>query len=72
MFSDGSHNVTSPSIQGKLYGLTADRNISMYDGILKGETDAIDHQDYIVNFEQNHTLITGTEGSYKTLYFEQQ
>ena len=69
---NGSHNVTSPSIQGKLYGLTTDRNISMYDGILKGETDAIDHQDYIVNFEQNHTLITGTEGTYKTLYFEQQ
>ena len=69
---DGTHNTSSPSIQGKKYGLTTDRNISMYDGILKGETDSIDNQEFIVNFETNHTLITGTDGSFKTLYFEQQ
>ena len=69
---DGTHNVSSPSIQGKNHGLTTDRSISMYDGILKGEYKAIDHQENIVNFEENHTLITGTDGSFKTLYFEQQ
>ena len=69
---DGTHNTSSLIIQGKKYGVTTDRNISMYDGILKGETDSIDNQEFIVNFETNHTLKTGTEDSFKTLYFEQQ
>lgn len=67
---DGTHNIDTPVIQGKTYGLNTTTPISMYDGILKGKTNAINNRENIVNFEQNHTLITGTEGSYKTLYFE--
>ena len=67
---DGTYNVTSPVLKGKTYGLTTAVDISMYDGILEGQTAAIDDQLKIVNFEENHTLTTGTDGSYKTLYFE--
>lgn len=67
---DGNHNTSTPILQGKTYGLTTDSNVSIYDGILKGETDAIDNPGMINSHENNFSLVNGTDGAYKTLYFE--
>ena len=76
---DGTINANSPVIQGATYGITTgNNNISMYDGILRGETGAIDNPGRITATESGATavginpvvteIIDGT--TYKVLYYE--
>lgn len=67
---DNNHNTSTPILQGKTYGLTTDSNVSIYDGILKGETNAINNPGMINAHEDNFSLVNGIDGVYKTLYFE--
>ena len=75
---DGTINSNSPVIQGATYGITTVNNISMYDGILRGETGAIDNPGRITATESGATavgidsvvteIIDGV--TYKVLYYE--
>lgn len=75
---DGTINSNSPVIQGATYGITTVNNISMYDGILRGETGAIDNPGKITATESGATavginpvvteIVDGV--TYKVLYYE--
>lgn len=76
---DGTINANSPVIQGATYGITTgNNNISMYDGILRGKTGAIDNSGRIIATESGATavginpvvteIIDGV--TYKVLYYE--
>ncbi len=76
---DGAINADSPVIQGATYGITTgNNNISMYDGILRGETGVIDNPGRITATESGATavginpvvteIIDGV--TYKVLYYE--
>ncbi len=75
---DGTINSNSPVIQGATYGITTVNNISMYDGILRGKTGAIDNPGRITATESGTTavgidpvvteIIDGV--TYKVLYYE--
>jgi uncharacterized repeat protein (TIGR02543 family) len=74
---DGLYDATSPVIQGKKYGVNTSTNISMYDGILKGVSGAINDQSYIptANTEAGMEPVdSGTEtiegSTYHTLYYQ--
>ena len=77
--NDGTIDSDSPVIQGATYGITTSGgNISMYDGILRGETGAIDNPGRITAIESGATavginpvvteIIDGV--TYKVLYYE--
>jgi hypothetical protein len=74
----GTINANSPVIQGATYGITSVNNISMYDGILRGKTGAIDNPGRITATESGATavgidpvvteIIDGV--TYEVLYYE--
>ena len=72
---DGSVDTTEPLIQGKPYGITSSVNYSMYDGIIKGTTKAVNDDTKITAIDSNSQKVTGTESidgtTYKTLYLNQ-
>ena len=75
---DGTINANSPVIQGATYGITTVNNISMYDGILRGKTGAIDNPGRITATESGASavginpvvteIIDGV--TYEVLYYE--
>ena len=65
-------NITSsPSIQGKDYGVKTTPNFNFYDGVLKGKTSGVNDTNKIVDIETNSQLNNGTEDisgvTFKTL-----
>ena len=70
--SDGSLDITTPVLQGDVYGIKSTGTFSFYDGIIKGRTDAI--VGTINNQEANTEVANGTETisgkTYKTAYLE--
>ena len=70
--NDGNMDVTNPVIIGKRYGINAVANFSFYDGIFKGQTDAIDNDAKANVLEPGYWIEESTEtiGSdiYKTAY----
>lgn len=70
----GGIDVTTPVIQGGANGVTTTPNITMYDGILKGKTAAINNASKITTIETGATAVTGTElidgVTYQTLHYE--
>ena len=71
---DGSVDISSPVFQGYTYGINTTRNISFFDGIIKGITAAINDDFRITTKEDDFYLINNTEkiGSdiYKTMSLE--
>lgn len=71
--SNGTYDATSPILQGKTYGLTTTTDVSIYDGIFKGVTLAIDDTSKIVNKELGAIENNSTEdidgSTYKTLFY---
>lgn len=70
---DGSVDISNPVIQGKIYGVHAIADsVELYDGILKGDNQAINDQTYITTIEDVCSIDTGTEligsDTYETLY----
>ena len=65
---------TTPVIQGTTYGITTTPNITMYDGVLRGRTAAINDVLKITAFEVGATPVAGTEvidgATYQTLHYE--
>lgn len=72
--NDGTIDITSPIIQGKTNGITSNVNYSLYDGIIKGITNAVNDASKIANIADNSQVVTGTEvisdKTFKTLYLE--
>lgn len=66
---DGTYNKTTPVIQGNTYGISTTKNIEIYDGIIKGKTNAINDESKITKIEAGTTKIKTTESSYETLYY---
>ena len=66
---NSSYDATNPVLQGKTYGLTTTTPFDIYDGILKGETGAINDETKIDKTEQFSVKVTDTEGSYNVLYY---
>ena len=75
---DGVANGSSPILQGATYGINTSVNISMYDGVLRGETAAINNASRITTTEAGATSVgidtTVTEVidgvTYKIVYFQ--
>ncbi len=65
---------TTPVIQGTTYGITTTPDITMYDGVLRGRTAAINDALKITAFEVGATPVAGTEvidgATYQTLHYE--
>ena len=76
---DGVANADSPVIQGATYGVTTNTDISMYDGVLRGKTAAIDDPSRITASEPGAAVIgVNPEVTeivdgliYKILYYQQ-
>ena len=73
--SDGNVSVTSPLIQGSTYGIYTSNNslvLNLYDGILKGQTKALEAS--ITDVESGYAPVDGTElidgNTYKTKYLD--
>ena len=66
---DGVYDKTTPVIEGESYGVSTAVNISIYDGILKGKTAAINNESMITGIEATAEKVNDTEGSFKTLYY---
>ena len=68
----GEVSTTNPMIQGATYGISSTQAISFYDGILKGETGAINNPARITTKEAGYELTNDTENIdgavYKTLF----
>ena len=69
--NDNSYDATSPVIQGDQYGVSSAVNYSVYDGIIKGKTAAVNDESKITGTETGTTKKNGTEGLYHTLYYEE-
>lgn len=71
---DGTINSRMPVIQGATYGIMTTPNITMYDGILRGRTAAINDASKITTIEVGATPVAGTEvidgATYQTLHYE--
>ena len=72
--NDGTINTTVPTIQGKSNGVTSTVNYTLYDGIIRGISNAVNNQSKITTIADNSTITTGTETidgkTYKTLYLQ--
>lgn len=67
---DKNVSTTSPLIEAKTYGITSAVNYSLYDGIVKGKTDAVNNINKITKIEGNYEIKTQIDEEYKTLYLE--
>ena len=69
---NNTYDTTSPIIQGDLYGINADADYSVYDGIIKGKSSnqAVNDFTMITGYETGMTRLTGTDGAYYTLYYD--
>jgi hypothetical protein len=71
---DGTINSNTPVIQGATYGIMTTPDITMYDGVLRGRTAAINDALKITAFEVGATPVAGTEvidgATYQTLHYE--
>ena len=68
----GTPDKTKPVIQGKVYGVCTNVNISFFDGIIKGEKEAIKDSSKVTEREPGYFVKYGEESetNYKTAYLE--
>ena len=67
--NNNTYDATNPVIQGEQYGVYATSNYSVYDGIIKGKTAAVNDETKIDGIEIGTTKQNGTDGGYYTLYY---
>ena len=70
--TNNAYDATSPVIQGEEYGISSKegKTYAIYDGIIKGKTDAVDSTSKITKIEKNAEIVLDTEDGYKVLYYE--
>ena len=66
---DDKYNTTIIDIQGSTYGINSKTNYSLYDGMIKGVTAAVNNEDNIANIEDNATKVKDSEDGYNRLYY---
>ena len=66
-----AYDVTTPVIQGENYGIDANIDYAIYDGIIKGKTNnrAVNNVAKITGKEDDSTIATGQDGDFYTLYY---
>lgn len=62
---DGNISKTTPSIQGLTYGVNATTSFNYYDGVIKGQTNAINNESLVSDKETGTYLLHSMENSYK-------
>lgn len=65
---DGSVNISSPLIIGDTFGLETTKNISFYDGVIKGKTDSVNVKSRLYNLEDDYSPLYETELIDEVLY----
>ena len=65
---DGSVNISSPLIIGNTFGLETTKNISFYDGVIKGKTDSVNVSSRLYNLEDDYSPLYETELIDEKLY----
>ena len=69
---DSTVDATTPSIQGKTYGIESAVNFTLYDGIAKGITAAVkDETKIVTSYQINNGTETIDNNTYHTLYLTQ-
>ena len=71
---DNKHNINTPILRGKKYGVYSPSAFNFYDGILEGITAGTNLSDSQINHEENATLVdtetvTIDSDTYKKLYY---
>lgn len=70
--TDNNINITSPEIRGKTYGIKSAVPFTLYDGIVKGITNAIYDEVNSLTTDSSYSVVHGTEivesNNYETLY----
>ena len=67
---DGIYDIDNLVIQGETNGIYADVDYSLYDGLVKGKTAAVNDENKIANEEDNMTRVNDEVGGYKRLYYQ--
>ena len=69
---DGSIDINTPIFEGEIFGLSiaSGQTFNFYDGIIKGKNTAIDLESALDDKEDEASIKTGVDGSYKTAYME--
>ena len=66
---NNAHDKTTPVIQGAKYGVNSGKNFAMYDGIIKGGTNAITGAGTITEYEEGAVQHTEIVEGYQELYY---
>ena len=67
---DGIYDIDNLVIQGETNGIYADVDYSLYDGLVKGKTAAVNNENNITSEEDNMTRVNDEVGGYKRLYYQ--
>ncbi len=71
---DGEISINHPIIQGYNYGIESSIGYSLYDGTIKGITNAVNNKDLITDKEDNSDIVEGAETisgkEYETLHLD--
>ena len=66
---DGIYDTTIIDIQGNTYGISSKKNFSLYDGMIKGVTNAINDEPKITGIEDDASKVKDTANGYNRLYY---
>ena len=66
---DDIYNTSNIVIQGETGGIYSAVNYSLYDGMIKGITAAVENESKITSIEDNATKVNDVDGSYNILYY---
>ena len=66
---DGTYDTTSIVVEGTLNGIYTSSNISIFDGMIKGKTAAVNNESKITSIETGATKVKDQESPYYRLYY---
>ena len=67
---DDTYDTDETIIQGSTYGIIAKTNYSVYDGMIKGKTAAVEDETKITSIEDNSSKVNDSLDGYYRLYYE--
>ena len=67
---DDAYDTDNIVIQGATYGIISKTNYSVYDGMIKGKTAAVEDETKITSIEDNSTKVNDSLDGYYRLYYE--
>lgn len=66
---DGIYDTTSIVVEGTANGIYTSSNISIFDGMIKGKTEAVNNESKITSIEAGATKVKDQESPYYRLYY---